>query len=372
MAEIILSNINHHFILQKNEKTDVAVKILQLLIHELQKKIMYLKRRPKEQISIYVNETKLTVSPHEKISRLKKNDFCLIHKQILMKTGEVQDYDIVDGDKITLVPIAKGPIGVVIVYNKKEHVLKLSGLCTPLSIKCLLSIQNNFMIPSQMLYYKKELLNDTKTLTDHKITNGSTVHLKLRNFNDYVQIMPVNIFLKKYLNTEEIKKEVIGKSELLLKWQDEAFGFVNQLIKPNPTFIKSMIMDEDEKNMDIDKIQKMADRDVELRLSNKYQKKMGDTEFEGVKDWMDIADEIQRTVVKEFGYENVEKGLRIYRSNLHKVKNPPFFIKYNRARRGHLKVGDIAPNLQLYTMNKILVPLFTNDKPHFVSVGAIT
>lgn len=124
-------------------------------------------------------------------------------------------------------------------------------------------------------------------------------------------------------------------------------------------------------------VQRMIDREVELRKSNEYLSKMTQTEDEGRKDWMNIVEELQEQVVKEFGFENIKYGLHILRTatQVYDLERIPFYVKFNRAKKGHLKIGDNAPNIMLHDIendNK-LIPLYNNDnKITFVFAGVIT
>lgn len=172
---------------------------------------------------------------------------------------------------------------------------------------------------------------------------------------------------------------------------------INQMNKSELNIIHDEIYDlyypknnnnDTKPQISIDLVQKMVDREVELRLSETYLTKMKETEsdFTSNRDWLDIVDLIQKQVVQEFGFDgnNLNYGLNILRSEVHNIPNKPFWITQNRASIGNLKVNDIAPNPIVHNLiysdinsettkiidAKIFDP--NDDKINFIFAGSIT
>jgi len=66
-------------------------------------------------------------------------------------------------------------------------------------------------------------------------------------------------------------------------------------------------------------------------------------------EWLDVAEEIQRQVVFEFGLE-AEYGLALLRSATHRfpdLSHLAVYVRNNRARDGQLQAGDLCENVPL-------------------------
>jgi hypothetical protein len=70
-----------------------------------------------------------------------------------------------------------------------------------------------------------------------------------------------------------------------------------------------------------------------------------------------VTDDIQRQVAREFGFEDEVVGVEVIRTaistypNDPEIRSIPHYVKYNRARQGDLKVGDITPDVPLHHMD---------------------
>jgi len=104
-------------------------------------------------------------------------------------------------------------------------------------------------------------------------------------------------------------------------------------------------------------IKAMLKRENEIRLSEHTQALYANAETQANTDWMDITEELQRTVVKEFGFDKDENAINNAVHTLRcaqvlfaydpEITQLALYIKYNRARSGDLEPGSIAPNLTL-------------------------
>jgi len=90
--------------------------------------------------------------------------------------------------------------------------------------------------------------------------------------------------------------------------------------------------------------------------------------------------ECQQKLVKEFGYltnEHMNYALQMLRSARTlfpddiEIKNATYYLKFNRAHRGELKVGDIYKDLSLMTCGKEEKKLseIINEKKATVIIG---
>ncbi len=121
----------------------------------------------------------------------------------------------------------------------------------------------------------------------------------------------------------------------------------------------------------------MLERENELRLSDSVQQRFEGAERSGsTTDWIEIASEVQREVLRE--YNVPEEALHAYRcaANKHGIS---LYVKYNRAREGELKVGAKAPDVQLVsiekdgsTCKKSLLSLQKDDRPLVIIAGSLS
>lgn len=100
----------------------------------------------------------------------------------------------------------------------------------------------------------------------------------------------------------------------------------------------------------------MLRREEELRLSTEVQEHYAAVEVDSSEqDWMDVTVELQRRVVREFGASEHEEGaaLAALREGALQCETgfTPLYVKYQRARRGDLAVGDAAVNCELLQLD---------------------
>lgn len=66
-------------------------------------------------------------------------------------------------------------------------------------------------------------------------------------------------------------------------------------------------------------------------------------------EWMDVVATVQGQVVAEFRQEHPDEDITIHNLRLAALRHPEiaYWVKYNRARQGYLRVGDTAPDMRL-------------------------
>ena len=100
----------------------------------------------------------------------------------------------------------------------------------------------------------------------------------------------------------------------------------------------------------------MLRREDHLRRHDpSVQKRFEEAENNVNSEWMDVAQEIQEQVCREFGVvegsQQMAQALRELR--VAALKNPELalYVRYNRARMGTLKVGDDCPNVEMFQLD---------------------
>jgi len=93
----------------------------------------------------------------------------------------------------------------------------------------------------------------------------------------------------------------------------------------------------------------MLIRENELRLSKEYQKRYEEAEQTSTSSWLDVTDQLQREIIREFHLdEEMEDALLCLRCATQiypDLKDIPLYVRHNRARDGDLQIGDITPNV---------------------------
>jgi hypothetical protein len=86
-------------------------------------------------------------------------------------------------------------------------------------------------------------------------------------------------------------------------------------------------------------------REAEIRTDPSTLQLMEKAEESQASEWMDVVALIQNTVIQEHGDEKITvDDLRVSA-----LRHPEicFWVRFNRSRRGHLTVGDHAPDIRL-------------------------
>jgi len=97
----------------------------------------------------------------------------------------------------------------------------------------------------------------------------------------------------------------------------------------------------------------MLRRENELRLYDEgVQERFRIAESTSSSDWMEVADQIQRQVLREFGIQphHMVEGLRQLRSAALRHPELAIYVRFNRCERGSLREGDPCPNIALYDL----------------------
>ena len=87
----------------------------------------------------------------------------------------------------------------------------------------------------------------------------------------------------------------------------------------------------------------------DLRLYEEYQKRCQQAERTSSSSWLDVTDQIQRQVIREFHLDDeMDEALLCLRCATQiypDFKEIPLYVRYNRARDGDLQIGDLAPDV---------------------------
>lgn len=114
-------------------------------------------------------------------------------------------------------------------------------------------------------------------------------------------------------------------------------------------------------------LKSMLIRENELRLSDEYQKRYAEAEKSSFRSWLDVTDELQREIIREFHLdEEMDDALLCFRCATQiypDLQSIPLYVKYNRARDGDLNIGDTAPNVPVLELNGQESQLFDGLKP---------
>ena len=99
---------------------------------------------------------------------------------------------------------------------------------------------------------------------------------------------------------------------------------------------------------------KLLRREVELRKSEETQEAMQQAEESVESEWMNVVEDVQHRIIREYRQECDSSDATLPSITVHDLRQAAlrhpeiaFWVKYNRARRGDLKVGDVAPDVPL-------------------------
>jgi len=93
----------------------------------------------------------------------------------------------------------------------------------------------------------------------------------------------------------------------------------------------------------------LLQREAELRVSPQTQKAMEEAEESVNSEWMAVIDDLQRRIVEEHNASAPGNIVSLRDLRVAALRHPEiaFWVKYNRARQGDLKVGDRALDVPL-------------------------
>ena len=148
-------------------------------------------------------------------------------------------------------------------------------------------------------------------------------------------------------------------------------------------------------------MKKLLIKEEQIRLSSRTQQLLSSVEDRKDIDWMDVIGQLQTELIKEeigddATDEEIQRGLRyitysssLLSSNLsfsilrtaHQIYDDDEFhqlslyVRHNRAKQGHLVVGDQAIDIQLLTMTGEFVSLLSHchsNRPLLIIAGSYT
>ena len=113
----------------------------------------------------------------------------------------------------------------------------------------------------------------------------------------------------------------------------------------------------DQAGMTIEELRRALVHENELRLCEETQRAYAEAEASNETDWMEVTGELQRRVLSGAGVadENMDAALYLLRSASKLFPEQPDFgnqiyVKFQRAKQGALRSGDIAPDVFLHDM----------------------
>jgi hypothetical protein len=99
----------------------------------------------------------------------------------------------------------------------------------------------------------------------------------------------------------------------------------------------------------------MLIRENELRLSEEYQKRYQEAEQTSSSSWLDVTDQLQREIIREFHLdEEMEDALLCLRCATQiypDLKDIPLYVRHNRARDGDLQIGEPTPDVPVVQLD---------------------
>jgi len=90
---------------------------------------------------------------------------------------------------------------------------------------------------------------------------------------------------------------------------------------------------------------RLLKREAEMRTDPTILQQMEKAEESHGSEWMDVVAQIQDRVIQEHGDEDIS----MHDLRVSALRHPEicFWVRFNRARRGHLTVGDDSPDVRL-------------------------
>lgn len=116
-------------------------------------------------------------------------------------------------------------------------------------------------------------------------------------------------------------------------------------------------------SVDISLLRRMLLRERQLRLSPAIQAAFEAAERRPDVSWMQVTEQLQHQVVREFGWDDVAFGLHVLRTaglDHLELAEIPIQVRFNRTRRGKLCQGDAAPEALIVPISdrgEALVPM---------------
>ncbi|CAF1409731.1 unnamed protein product [Adineta steineri] len=294
----------------------------------------------------------------------------------------------------------------------KTMILNVNSQMNMLTIKEL--IQNVEGIPpdQQRLKFYGKKLEDHKTLSDYNISEKSTLHLILElrggmyHFTSgrqdfrclpYESMNAIqNVLTFKFqdmhniqeLSPSDLQNSILQAKTIMSTLYSKTRGIYTI---DNITQLKNIILpipndNEDNGDDEHNTLKHLLIKEEQLRLSQQTQQLLSSIQDRTDIDWMDIIDQLQTQLIKEtIGQDatesEIQHGLNILRSahelypNDDEFHNLSLYVRHNRARQGHFRVGDEAIDIELLNLNNEFVSLFSHshsNKPLLIIGGSYT
>ncbi|CAF1087003.1 unnamed protein product [Adineta steineri] len=276
--------------------------------------------------------------------------------------------------------------------------LKVNSEMNITTIKELIQDVGGSHCDQQCLIFNGKQLEDHKTLSDYNISDESTLHLILRlrggmyhftsgrqdfthlPYDSMNAIQNVLIFKFKDMNhTQQLSPSELQNSILQAKTVlSTLYHKVLKLrISPDIPDLKNIILPTPNDNEDNkhNTLKHLLIKEEQLRLSQQTQQLLSSIQDRTDIDWMNIIDQLQTQLIKQTIGQHateseIQHGLNILRSahelysNDEEFHNLSLYVRHNRARQGHFRVGDEAIDIELLNLNNEFVSLFSYSHSH--------
>ncbi|CAF1409673.1 unnamed protein product [Adineta steineri] len=287
--------------------------------------------------------------------------------------------------------------------------LNVNSQMNVLTVKKLVEDVEGTLCDHQRLIFAGKQLEDDKTLSDYKVSEESTLHLILRlrggmyhftsgrqdfrclPYDSMDAIQNVLTFkFKNMHNTQQLSLSDLQNSILQAKTVLSTLYHKTLKLRISPDIpdLRKIILpiptdNEDDKH---NTLKHLLIKEEQLRLSQQTQQLLSSIQDRTDIDWMDIIDQLQTQLIKEtIGQDatesEIQHGLNILRSahelypNDDEFHNLSLYVRHNRARQGHFRVGDEAIDIELLNLNNEFVSLFSHshsNKPLLIIGGSYT
>lgn len=126
---------------------------------------------------------------------------------------------------------------------------------------------------------------------------------------------------------------------------------------------------------------RLLHREAKMRKSPKFQDAMEAAENSVHTEWMDVVIKLQEKIIQDYNEKNTANVIGPISVNclrLAALRHPEiaFWVKYNRSREGHLRTGDLAPNVPLIHLKTkketSLLMGATKKKPIVIVAGSLS
>ena len=124
----------------------------------------------------------------------------------------------------------------------------------------------------------------------------------------------------------------------------------------------------------------LLQREDAARREPETQRRMEEAERRGTSDWIEVATAVQRRVARESlpaGASEGEVDARVAAMRYAAQRHPEIchWVRFNRARVGDLRAGDVAPDVKLWHLGGAATSLLADrdlSKPLIVVSGSLS